>query len=612
MNGRNRKTGAYLISTIKQRLARYFAIYFATCAGLAVNCALTIKRVALIGLVGVLCTMVSVAHGLEFRFNNDSAKPLSADQMAAVYRAAAHWEQAFSDPVTIRINVGWADPHAFSSEGILASVRLARTRLAAELVVDALLAEATAGEAGWIAALPQAIPAAHSAAPLADVELSFANAKALNIAPTYDPTYGAMLEHHADASIQFNLLHEERFAYREGDIGGERFDFAGVVSHELGHALGFTSVVDLQALNGSTLLAPSLLDVFRFDPTMPGHNLTFDTRQTLPGPAEFYDDSGFVSPFAFGVNAYDVKCNALFGLCSASHWRDTTDTLMTTASPGRELKLRSGDIAAVDRIGVDTKWRNGIPIIDARLKFYPLIYGLIPDYDPVVFDTKTLAPKFSDLLSPSWFADPMTNVFHISFDGHAGAGFAVFKRPQTNSKIKPINFNRGENGDKEGSWEEEPQPKMLDEIPARLTEFYFETINKQYSYRFINTFSNHGSQFDPNLGPYGGFRISGYLDGNQDGDYGSSKNERRDYDASLTLLMVLTSPRDMSSNISNAEFVLYKVKGEHVQDNIAHLIDATAFAIPAGYGNSDSYDEALKDRIEKEMDDPEPGRDIAF
>lgn len=557
-------------------------------------------------------------QALDFEFINDSAYPLNREQLTAVNQAAELWRAHFSDPITVRINIGWRHPDAFEGDNHLASVRIGRTTVAADLLFDSLLAEADASESSLILSLPEPIPVLHSAGPRSDITLPLANAKALSVAPAYDPAYGEVLTNYADAQISFNLAFLDRFAFDPEKIAADQYDFIGVVSHEIGHLLGFTSVVDLQALNAVTL-EPTLLDMFRFPHSGTVH-MPWEQRQTTPGFAEFFDTAMNYFPFSAGMSAYDPHCALPMNRCNASHWRDSTDTLMISAQPGKALRLAAEDIHALDRIGIDSRWRNGIPVLNARLEFYPLITGAIPPYDKHAFNTKTDAPKFSDLTLPASFDQPPTHAFHISMDGHAGAGFAVFRSQQANTTKKVINFNRGENEEVKNQWEIENQPDVMANIPPHLSHFYFESFNQQYRFSFVNTFSNYGAVFDPKLGKYGGFRLSGFLDGNldggspkkRDGKSRKSNDQRRDYDASVTLLMVFDEPHDISKGITTVTFSLLKNGDKHVQDNMVHIIDNHAFSLPTGYGNAASYKEALEKRIEQLVDDPEPGRDISF
>jgi|GEM_PF-2903767 len=559
-------------------------------------------------------TTLNRAFALEFEFINGGDKPLDADQMKVLHEAAADWQKRFPDPITVRINVGWKEKAYFDGLDTLASVRASKTTVDLDLLLDTLKAEARPGssELAMLKRLQVSIPFVSPLAYHNRASIPTANAKALGIAFTFDPRYGEILDNYSDAQIYLNYELKDKFFYSKEDYRSDKYDFRGVIKHEIAHALGFTSVVDLQAVN-STNLYPSLLDLFRFPeiPSYLSHNIATDTRLKATGPAEFFDGF-FRVPFSNGLTHYDSDC--LMGFCSASHWSDSVATLMTSAKPGKELKIQSEDEHAVDRVGVDSKWRNGIPVLNAKLRFFRLADG-IQEYSDFDFKTKNIPPNFASISRPSWVTNGDYGL-HISMDGHAGSGYAVFLPAELNTKYEPIEHAGAHSHKDVPQWEVDQHVHHMSWIPPRITHFYFESSNGTYSFAFNNLFSNFGSVFDPHLGKYGGFRISGYLNGNKDApltSFDDEKRRKRDIDATVTLLMVLEEPYDLSKGLSPVGFSLLKGKsGEHVVDNIAHIVDGDAFSLPYGYNNSDSYSEALEQRVERLVDDPAPGYDVAF
>lgn len=175
-----------------------------------------------------------------------------------------------------------------------------------------------------------------------NLRLSTANMKALGLSTTQA----------LDASISFNSNYSFDFN-RDDGISAGAYDFVGIAAHEIGHALGFLSGVDVLDYNPSilsnnlTYVTP--LDLFRFSPDsyQYGKNvidLTADTREKY-----FSLDGGttvlIADAFSTGVNYSDGY--------QARHWKkDTGIGIMgPTAETGELLTISNNDVLALDAIG---------------------------------------------------------------------------------------------------------------------------------------------------------------------------------------------------------------------------------------------------------------------
>jgi hypothetical protein len=146
------------------------------------------------------------------------------------------------------------------------------------------------------------------------VRMTTANAKALGLLAGNNAA--------ADASITFS----SNFAWdfdRSNGIDGDKFDFVGVAVHEIGHALGFVSGVDILDVNSSgTYFADNVFtylatpDLFRFS----GASLAYGAGTvdwTANATAKYFSiDAGSTSlaTFSTGRTHGDGQ--------QASHWKD--------------------------------------------------------------------------------------------------------------------------------------------------------------------------------------------------------------------------------------------------------------------------------------------------
>jgi len=165
----------------------------------------------------------------------------------------------------------------------------------------------------------------------------------------------------ADSTITFNQALTFDFDNSDGVTAGA-IDFESVAAHEIGHALGFTSVVNsINAFPALTFASPHALDLFRF-PSAGPNNLddaaafTTASRSLIPGVDSSIDtlddqwrlSTGLTNPTYPGTDGRQ-----------ASHWKDSTFTGTTlgtmdpTLSSGVSFHLTRADLRALDLIGYD-------------------------------------------------------------------------------------------------------------------------------------------------------------------------------------------------------------------------------------------------------------------
>jgi hypothetical protein len=182
-----------------------------------------------------------------------------------------------------------------------------------------------------------------------DINMTRANAKALRLLVGHDPG--------TDAAITFNSSLRWDFDRSDG-VDQDAFNFLLVAAHEIGHALGFVSGVDVLDGNSPPHAGPfaddafvfvSPVDVYRFsaESVLQGQatvDFTADTRRKY-----FAIDGGSVDSggFSTGRNFGDGR--------QASHWQDDLGLgiMDPTAAPGEDGEITLLDRRLFDVIGYD-------------------------------------------------------------------------------------------------------------------------------------------------------------------------------------------------------------------------------------------------------------------
>ena len=283
----------------------------------------------------------------------------NAAALAAFNRAAQSWEARISDPITITIT---ADLAALGS-GIIGStssvtlqasyttIRNSMVTDSSDELDDAIVASLpTAGQ--FLATIPT-VPASGLSGMLLFTK---ANAKALGFAGL-DVAFGI-----SDASITFSTSFSFDFDNSDG-VGSGTMDFETVAAHEIGHALGFFSIVD-SVNDGEISISPNTLDLFRFldggpnDPATAG-DFTLFPRNLVPGANAITDEINGATPerrMSTGLT------NASFPGTDgnqASHWKadDITGNFIGLMDPtlsfGQFYPPQNTDFRAMDLVGYE-------------------------------------------------------------------------------------------------------------------------------------------------------------------------------------------------------------------------------------------------------------------
>jgi MYXO-CTERM domain-containing protein len=323
--------------------------------------------------VAIGSAMAPLRAQLAFRFTDDdpatptvsttSALSSDAKMMAGIEQAAQRWSSLFTNHVTLSIDVNFKP----LPDGVIASTNWTPDFVSYSAVRDALASHAsTAAAREAVSSLPTGPsfamitnhttqdPNAGGKTPYLDnngsannstICLTQGDARALSL---FSATSNSV-----DATITFNSNFANRFDFDPSDgISPGDLDFVGAATHELGHALGFTSGIDTLDFYARTSTLPedalpdvTALDLFRYSAlSRSDHAIDW----SADARTKYFSIDGGKTPVAFfstGENFGDGG--------QASHWEQgvTLGVMDPDSDFGEKLSISSADRTAFNVIG---------------------------------------------------------------------------------------------------------------------------------------------------------------------------------------------------------------------------------------------------------------------
>ncbi len=299
--------------------------------------------------ISLCCLAVAPsAQALNFNFITTG---LNSAATNALNLAGSSWSSKLFDPITINITVNMTNLNDTRVIGNASSIDLwtSYTPLRNLLVSDAVN-EAKNGIVNYLPTANQFSAYLPTGITKTDYLLATkANFKALG-ETDLDNQFGIN-----DGTINFNSSFAFDYDASNGITSGT-MDFETVAAHEIGHILGFVSIVGeidaMLAENQTGAITPYLLDLFRFGTTAnPTTTADFTTmsRDLRPGVASYFNDLSVQVPFSTGYLTGDGN--------QASHWKETATNLWGIMDPalayGQIAAISSNDLRTLDLIGYE-------------------------------------------------------------------------------------------------------------------------------------------------------------------------------------------------------------------------------------------------------------------
>jgi hypothetical protein len=307
------------INTVRNR----FAILVEATLGLAMVRFVRRRSAALASTALLALAVPATAHALAFNVTFEaSVSGAPAGFLTAFNTAIATFTSAYTDPITINLDVGWneIDGTALQPGNLGQSLTLQTTTLSYAQVRARLVGDSTSAfDATGLALLPVADPTSGKL-----FRFSRAEGKALGLIAGNSPQ--------TDGFVGFNGSASYSFDPNNRAVPGQ-YDFIGLAEHEVSEVMGRYGMVQNGLASG---LGP--IDLFRY---------------TAPGARDFTPVNG--SYFSIDGGATVINTFNGTGGGDISDWAGLTpDAFNAFGNTNRLAAFSPGDVILMDAIGYDS------------------------------------------------------------------------------------------------------------------------------------------------------------------------------------------------------------------------------------------------------------------
>lgn len=324
-------------------------------------------------LFGLACSFWSADCAAQLTFDSLYTGITDADR--AIDEATNSWAAEFQDDITIRLSFGFAN----LGQDVLSSASPGSQLNSYVEFWNAIGNDVTSEDditmynglptgtsfSLYINQTQEASGSAHDV-PYVDsdggwnnsnVRLTTANAKALGLRSAHAPLI--------DGVILFNSSYDWDYEQSDG-IADNALDFVGIATHEIGHAMGFESGVDVLEANGEGQFSDdafdfvSSIDFLRFSSASEGEGADIDW--TADSRAKYFSIDGGLTPAIAGGDHWST--GEIYGDGEQpSHWKNglSLGIMNPTSDFGLMNSISALDVLAFDAIGYDRVDLSTVP-----------------------------------------------------------------------------------------------------------------------------------------------------------------------------------------------------------------------------------------------------------